>query len=238
MRPDQHRTPVRDYSKTLVGAAFAILILVGAWIIYDNHRDSQRAEELGRSNLDTVTEIIRDTSNRIEVYWIAGKATTVRKTSGGPFGVFDGELVIRQPFRVGYFVDMRRMTLSDYIWDEQSKTLLVRLPPAAPDPPSIDASKQEVQAKGWVITRDMQNRLRKSIAVGAQRQAQQEALKPENMRLADEGARKAIADNLAPALRAAGIPGVRVEVIARNGSSERWDMSRSIAEVLAERASR
>jgi hypothetical protein len=238
MQSDKPTNPVSAYSKALLSIAFAALVMIGAWILFDNHRQSNTEADLARSNLDLVADVIREKSNRIEVSSIAGNVTTVRETQGGLLGLFDGKLVIRQPFRVGYFVDMRQMTLSDYIWDEKGKILFVRLPQVAPDPPNIDASKQEVQAKGWIITRNMQERLRKSIAAGARNQAQAEALKPEHIAAATAAAREAIEKNLSAPLRRAGLGEVRIEVLVPRPNSEHWDVSRSIAEVLAERAER
>jgi hypothetical protein len=79
------------------------------------------------------------------------------------------------------------------------------------------------------------------VAVGARQQAATEAAKPENVAAANEAARKAIARNLEGPLQAAGLGDVTVEVRGpdRGGrDAERWDVSRSIADVLAERAGR
>jgi hypothetical protein len=206
-----------------------LLVVFGAWL---NSQD-----DLPGSNLDKVSDIVRENRNRTEVTSLRGKVTTVRETSGGPLGLFEGKLIIRQPFTVSYFVNMQNMSLSDYIWDEKTKTLFVRLPEITADPPNVDESRQEVVAKGWVITREMQQRLRRSIARGAVQQARSEAAKPENMDAARSAARLAITRNLSLPLRAAGVRDVRIEVIdPRRSPSERWDVSRSIAEVLAERS--
>lgn len=232
-------TPARS---GLSGKAIVLLVL-GAILLFVVGRQFEKNErkedqnELGMSNLDRITGVLREGRNRLEVMTLRGKITTVRETSGGPFGIFDGKLVIEQPFTVGYFVDMKKMRLSDYIWDEPSKTLFVRLPAVTADPPNIDASRQQVAAKGWVITQDMQDRLRAGIAQGAKQQATAEAGKAEHMEAARLDAIEAISRNLELPLRQAGIPNINVEVLdPRRDSTERWDVSRSIAEVLAERA--
>jgi hypothetical protein len=105
--------------------------------------------------------------------------------------------------------------------------------------PNIDESRQVVAYRGPLITRDMQTRLRGGVAIGARQQAASEAAKPDNVAAADEAARKAIARNLQAPLRAAGLGDVTVEVRGRDRrGSEQWDASRSIADVLAERAGR
>lgn len=233
----EERLPLPEISsKAILRVAFAILILVVAWMLYSYATKEERREALAASNLDTVADVIRLNSNRVEVMTLSGNVTTVRNDSGGPFGVFEGKLVIRQPFSVGYFVDMRQLSLADYRWDEAANTLFVRLPPVTPDRPNIDATRQEASTTGWVITRDMQQRLRAGVARGAANQVTVEANKPENLQKANEAAQAAISRNLELPLRQAGVRNARVQVVYGSRSTERWDVSRSIAEVLAERA--
>ncbi len=228
----------REYSlKIIFLFIVGALLLVALGIALQKYKVDSSQGEVERSNLDKVTAVVRENRNRLEVTTLTGKITTVRETSGGIFGMFDGKLVIRQPFSVGYFVDMGRMGLSDYIWDEKTKTLFVRLPDVTADPPNIDATRQEVAVKGWVITRDMQERLRQSVARGAAQQARDEAGKSEHMNAARTAAKAAITRNLSVPLRKAGVGDVRIEVLDPKAlSGEHWDVSRSIAEVLAELA--
>jgi hypothetical protein len=120
--------------------------------------------------------------------------------------------------------------------------LIVRAPPVLAEKPNVDETRHVVAYEGPLITRDMQTRLRGQIATGAQKQAIAEAGKPEHMAAATRAARDAIAKNIETPLRAAGIKNVSVVVRmpsdGEGNSSEHWDVSRSIAEVLAERAGR
>ena len=145
---------------------------------------------------------------------------------------------VRQPWSVAYFGDMGDLSLNDYIWDERTRTLMVRAPTIRPDPPNIDESRQVVAYEGPFITRNMQTELRAKVARNAVGQANVEALKPENLEAANRAAREEIAANLEAPLRAVGIRDVRIQVVPREPgrNSERWDVSRSIAEVLADRA--
>ena len=131
---------------------------------------------------------------------------------------------------------MGDLDLQDFIFDERTKTLLVRMPRGTSDPPNVDESKQEVRYEGSLITRDMQTRLREAVAIGASKQAFQEANTPARLDQAARAAREAIAQNLEQPLRAAGLNGVRVSVVlAAAEDRERWDVSRSIEAVLSER---
>ena len=230
------RSP-QSRAKAFLYLALAIVALVLCALLVEKVWRDRKQDEVERSNLDTVTRVVRESTNRIQVQRLSGTVTTVRETTGGPFGVFRGKLIIRQPFSVSYFVDMRQMGLTDYIWDEPTKTLRVRVPEVAPEAPNVDESRQEVAAQGWIITREMQNRLRKAVAQGAARQAVEEARKEEHLQAARAAARNAIAQNLRLPLQRAGLRDVRVEVVeAPAAGSERWDVSRSIEEVLEEAA--
>jgi hypothetical protein len=126
---------------------------------------------------------------------------------------------------------MRKLDLSDYIWDSQSRILRVRMPPVYADEPNIDASKRMIETGGVLITRAMRERLERSTAIGAKKQASEEAQKPENLSAAQDAARAAIAANLEGPLELALGEQVQVDVtFATDGvrDGERWDVSRSM----------
>jgi hypothetical protein len=231
------RLPLTALVKTLLAAA----ILIAAGYGLARYFDRQEQKEVATTSIDRLVVALRDNRNRLEVYRMAGSVTTRRSTTGGPGGILTGQITVKQPWVLSYFVDMGDIGLDDYIWDERTRTLLVRAPSARPDDPNIDESRQVVAYEGPLITRDMQSRLRTGIAVGARQQAQAEANKPENVAAANEAARKAIARNLAGPLRAAGLGDVTIAVrdpAAGTRTGERWDVSRSVADVLEERARR
>lgn len=216
-----------------------IAVLIGAGYLLARYVDRREQQEVEQSSIDKLVVALRENRNRLQVYRLSGTVTTKRETRGGPVDILEGELTIRQPWSVAYFADMSTLGLDDYIWDERTRTLNVRAPAVAPEPPNIDESRQVVAYDGPLITRDMQTRLRRDVARGARAQAMQEAAKPENMAAATEAARKALARNLEIPLRAAGLGDVSIEVRTPTDGSpnrERWDVSRSIQEVLAERA--
>lgn len=227
--------------RALVGVLLVVAILVGAGYLLARYVDQQEQDEVDRTELDRIVVALRETRNRLEVYRISGSVTTKRATEGGIGGILKGEMRAKQPWSVSYFVNMRDLSLDDYIWDERTRTLIVRAPAVTADRPNIDESRQIVSYKGPIITRQMQTRLRQSIAQGAFNQAANEAAKPENMAAASQAGREALSRNVESPLRAAGLGDVTIVVrapIDGQSSSERWDVSRSIAEVLAERAAR
>lgn len=214
-----------------------VALLVGAGFLLRTFSDRQVRKEVEKSELDKIVVALREDRNRVEVYRIGGETTTVRRVQGGPFDMLPGAIKVRQPFWVDYFVDMSDVSLDDYIWDSRRRTLLVRTPLPKPDAPNIDDSRQVVVTQGPWITRRMQDDLRTAAAIGAKKQAADEARKPENIAAAGAAARIAVVANIRKPLRAVGLGDVTIVAInpANDGAvgSERWDVSRSIAEVLA-----
>lgn len=237
-----HSRPAGSTLQALFWGLLAIAVLIGAGYYFARYEDRQEQREVQESDIDRLVVALRENRNRLEVYRLSGTVTTKRETRGGIGDILKGEMAARQPWSVAYFIDMGDLGLEDYVWDERTRTLIVRAPAPLPESPNIDESRQIVAYEGPFITRDMQTQLRRGVAIGARQQAAREASRPENMAAASRAAREAIARNLQGPLKAAGLGNVNVVVRApTDGSSsdgERWDVSRSIAEVLEERASR
>lgn len=237
---DGHRVTTGGPSlAALVKTLLAAALLIGAGYLLARYLDRKEREEVRASSIDQLVVALRENRNRLQVYRLSGTVTTKRQTTGGIGNILNGQITVRQPWSAAYFIDMGTIGLDDYVWDERTRTLLVRAPAVRRETPNIDESRQVVAYNGPLITRDMQTRLRQGIAVGARQQAAAEAAKPENVAAATEAARKAIARNLQAPLQAAGLGNVTVVVRGPDGGgrdSEQWDVSRSIADVLAERA--
>jgi hypothetical protein len=243
--PDDSLTPawrLRERRIGLVSALLAVILLVGAGYGLARYLDHKKQTEVEKSDFNEIVVTLRENRDRLQVQHLEGSVTTIANTLGGWGKILRGEMKVKQPWSVEYYIDMGVLTLDDYIWDEATRTLLVRAPPVRPERPNVDETRQIVAYDGPLITRDMQTRLRAQIATGAQKQAIAEAAKPEHMAAATRAAREAIAKNIETPLRAAGIKDVSVVVRmpsdGQGNSSEHWDVSRSIAEVLAERAGR
>lgn len=228
--------------RALFWGLVAIAVLVGLGYYLARYQDRLEQQQVDESDVDKLVVALRENRNRLEVYRLSGQVTTSRETRGGIGDLLKGEMMARQPWTVAYFVNMEDVGLDDYIWDERTRTLLVRAPAVTPDAPNIDESRQVVAYDGPLITRDMQTELRAGVARGARQQAAAEAAKAENLAAATRAASEAIARNLEGPLRAAGVGNVTVVVRSptdlQQRDGERWDVSRSIAEVLEDRAAR
>lgn len=236
---DDHPNLTRPPRSVLL-TIFLVIGLIGAGYLIARYVDQQEQEEVQQSKLDEIVVALREQRNRLEVYRVSGTVTSAARATGGPADLLKGTMKVRQPWSVAYFGDLGDLSLDDYIWDERTRTLIVRAPTIRPDPPNIDESRQIVAYEGPIITRNMQTELRSGVARTAVRQANTEAVKPENLAAANRAARERIAANLEGPLRAVGINDVTIQVVPREGgrNAQPWDVSRSIAEVLAERASK
>lgn len=231
----------RERSRTgrIVAAALLALLLIGGGYLFARFQDRQEQAEVATTELDSIVTALRENRNRLEVRRLSGTVTTRREVTGGIGEILNGEMVVRQPWAVTYFVDMGQLSLDDYGWDPATRTLTVRAPEASPDAPNIDEARQVVAYEGAIITRDMQTELRQAVAIGARQQARAEANKPNNLLSANEAAKRAIAANLRAPLAAAGVSEINIVVRSPTEgrrSSEQWDMSPSIADVLSGRA--
>ncbi len=227
--------------KTIFRSVIGIIILSAAGYFALQHWNGREQREASASEFDSLVVTLRENRNRLEVHRLSGTVITDRTTSGGWGNILSGRMKVKQPWSVSYFADMSDMTLDDYIWDADTRTLLVRAPAAEPEVPNIDESKAIIDTDGLIITQKMQDRLRTAVAQGALKQASDQAAKPENVARATQAARAALAQNIETPLQAIGMGDVVVVVRAPEGlgrSTERWDESRSIAEVLSERAQR
>lgn len=220
-----------------------VAVLVALLLGYRAYRGHQRDYVVERQDGEAVARIVGTTfaqANALKVATLAGAVQTPA-TDEGSIRIFKSDKVVKQPFTVDYFVNMASLTLADYSWDQASKTLRVRAPDVVPAAPNIDESARTLsRTRGIFVTRGASDRLEQRIAGTAVAQTRQEAAKPERIAAAREAARRAIAANLKGPLAAAGLGDAQVEVVMPGdpkpgNSSEQWDVSRSLEEVLAER---
>jgi hypothetical protein len=146
------------------------------------------------------------------------------------------------PYSVGYTLDLRDLGADDYRWDPASRTLTIRVPLVRPEPPNIDESRRDVSStQGIFVTRGASTNLQRRASSLATAKAAEVASEPANLARAQADAEKLVASLAKAPLEASGLGPVNVRVVTpaagvRDG--ERWDVSRSIEEVLRERQGR
>lgn len=228
--------------RILLATAALAVIATAAWISWDRFAET-RLETLPADGGDPVTQIVTarlDGTGTLKVAELTGTVQATASDTRG-LGLLRSDQVVKMPYSVSYFVDVSRLDADDLQWNGQTRTLIVDAPDVTAAPANTDEGRRTlVETKGLFVTREAAEALSKSTSARATAVAEREAKSPERMAQARELARAAIARLLAQPLAAAGMGEVRVVVTfppertLRDG--ERWDVSKSVDQVLRERA--
>jgi hypothetical protein len=213
-----------------------IAALVAIYAAYRTYTDRYTITTEGRDG-PAVARIVETTfagASDLKVSTLAGTVQSVG-SSRGWFSWLDSSYVMKAPFSVGYFVDLSGLDPGDFRWDETAKVLSVRAPGVRVGDINIDESRIYIEdTKGVFVTRKMMGTMRRQASQGAERVADGEARKPARIAAARANARAALTRLIAGPLGAAGLGKVTVQVrfAGEGGSTERWDTSRSLQDVL------
>jgi hypothetical protein len=143
------------------------------------------------------------------------------------------------PYSVGYTLDLSDLGADDYRWEPDKRTLTIRVPLVSAEPPNVDETNRAVAGtSGIFVTRGASTNLARRASQLATAKAGEVAAEPANLSRAQANAEKVVADMARTPLEAAGLGPVSVRVVtpaAGVRNSERWDVSRSIEQVLADR---
>lgn len=160
---------------------------------------------------------------------------TSRRTQLG----FSTEKTLIMPGLVRYEVDLAKLTQRDVSWDPATKVLSVRLPPIEIDGPQVDLNAVREYGTGGVLARltDAGQALDAANRRAGQAELIRQARDAMPMRLARDATRRAVERSFAMPLRATGLDAtVRVRFADEPvPSTERWDVSRSLDEVMQNR---
>ncbi len=226
----------------LKAAAFAltlVLIVAAAMVWRAEHRTALAERELGLAAARTLSETFAKARD-LRVATLTGEVLA-RGTDPGFANLLPTSLTVRYPYRVDYFVDLKRIDSAAYRWNAATKTLTVRLPDVTAGKPSVDAAQAErVGTTGVFMSRDAAQRLGTQVAARAALRAGEAASKPEYLARARDSARDAMQAIVAIPLKAAGLGEVKVVVrypwdAANDGVPVRWDESRSLREIYGTR---
>lgn len=221
---------------------FGVIVLAGlavALALHGWHRWTQDYTVTTRDDGRAVAQVVAARlagASELKVSTLSGTVQSVATDVRG-FGFLSSDHVIKAPFTVDYFVDVARLSPADMRWDERAHALLVTVPEVSVGRANVDESRATlVQTRGLFVTRSAANALSQRTSAVAQATAQKDAERPQRLAQARGYARAALAHFLAVPLRAAGVRVDRVEVrfpSEQTTRSERWDTSRSLAEILA-----
>jgi len=132
----------------------------------------------------------------------------------GVLGVdlLNSEQTVIMPAMVEYRVELSSVGRDRMTWDEDSRTLDVRLPPLKISRPNVDEARARVFTKGVWVTSGAQDDLRRNNARQAERKAALFASEPQILAMARTAGKEAIRQNLAVPLAVAGFEDAKVVV--------------------------
>ena len=235
---DDRVKPVLD--RRLLVAIVLVVVALAAYYFYQ--REQAKQEEYQTSlGLARVLSATFEKQAKLKVGEVKG-GLDITTVDPGPFKFLRSAQKVTLPYSVGYQLDVSGLDSEDYRWDAERRVLRVTIPDVVPTTPNIDETRRRTLAtSGMFVTREAFDNLNRRAAVLATRTANAEAMKPVHLNAARANARAAVARLLETPLDVAGLGDIKVEVAfpfdgARAG--EQWDVSPSIAEVLAEQRER
>ena len=230
--PDLTRKP--NDRRLIAVVLVAALLLLGYF--YWQRRAAQQEEYQTSLGLARVLSATFQATDRLEVGRVDGELD-VTTVDPGLFRFLRSAQKATLPYSVAYQLDLSQLDTDDYRWDAKRRILRVTIPDVAPAAPNIDETRRRTLATdGMFVTREAYDNLNRRAAVLATRAAAAEAKKPVHLNAARANARKSVANLLETPLSVAGLGDVTVEVVFPfdgRQRSEQWDVSPSIAEVLA-----
>lgn len=152
------------------------------------------------------------------------------------WGWLSASQVVKAPFDVNYFVNLSRIGPNNFRLSADGRSITVTIPDVSMERPNVDMARASLNnVEGVFVTRGAMVEMAGKVAASAQRTAAERAGSPENREKARAHARAAVTRLFTGALRAARIDAaveVRFEGEPRPDYGERWDVSRSLEEVL------
>ena len=219
-----------------IGAAILVLVLlVGMWRMNVNEQKRRDEEIATAEGLARVVGATFTGSSDLKVAVLEG---TIDVTSIDRGPIFDSKLKGRIPASVDYFVNLSNQSLSRVRYDAKTRTLFVEVPDVRIAKPNLSLAEARFgEAEGpWVSRRASAALMNRAVKLANER-AKTEASKPELVEKARAEGRTSISQIMQKPLEIAGMADIRIVVRYPSDAGkidERWDVSRSIQEVLNE----
>ncbi len=205
----------------------ALLLLGGVWLV--NRLGSPNVETVASSSLEAMRE-----QNRLSAF--AANYSAVVTSEQSRFGLSARKTLIMQGL-VRYEIDMAKLKADDVRWDAKGQTLQVRLPTIEVAGPQIDLKSIQEYGEGGILRTltDVDRSLDAANRAKGEAELLRQAKSPVPMGLARDAFRRAVAQNFAAPLKAAGIEAKVVAFHADEPTEKvttRWDYSTPLKEIL------
>jgi Protein of unknown function (DUF4230) len=176
----------------------AILATVGL-VAYVQRSISPPVETVVASSLKSL-----QAQNRLSSF--AARFVTVVTSRKEQLG-FAAEKTLIMPAMVRYEVDLAKLKQDDLVWDAGAKTLVITLPPIELSGPEFDLSGTKEYGSGAVLMTltDVERLLDQSNRTKAKADVIAQAKAPTMLKLASDATARAITNNFALPLKAAGV---------------------------------
>jgi hypothetical protein len=214
--------------RLLVGFGLAGLALIAlTWLVVRG--SGPDTESVASATLRGIRE-----QNRLTTF--AANYSAVVTSEQRRFGLSARKTLIMQGL-VRYEVDMTKFAANDVRWDADTNTLRVRIPDIQVSKPQIDLKSIQEYGEGGILIAltDAERTLDAANRAKGEAELIEQAKGPVPMRLARDATRRAIAQNFAVPLKAAGI---NAKVEAKYGDElvgkvdTRWDLSTPLEEIM------
>ncbi len=179
----------------------AILVTLGAFM-WIKSSVSPPVETVVASSLKSLQE-----QNRLSAF--AARFVTVVTSRKEQLG-FAAEKTLIMPAMVRYEVDLAKLKADGLVWDAGAKTLTITLPPVELSGPEFDLTATREYGSGAVLMTltDVERLLDQSNRTKAKADVIAQAKAPTMIKLAQDATARAVTNNFALPLRAAGVDAI------------------------------
>lgn len=228
----------RNSSRLLI----VLLLGVGAVLLFSRWQVAQERRKRVAAELQAglrASEVLSATFARESSLRVATLTGAVRSQGTcASANVFTDTQQTVAPYSVAYSVDLGRFDRRGLRWDARDRVMFVELPGVLAEPPALDMAAARSAQTGIFISRACGIAMQQQVAGRLVAAAADKAHSPAYLAQAREAARTAVTRLVAAPLAAAGLGRVEVRVRfatdPRPQDDRRWDVSRSIEEVLAD----
>ncbi len=217
----------------IVAAAVVLVVGAGFWIV----GEVVKRQFAGPSPVTVAQASLQGLREQNRLSTFAARYVAVVTSKQSRLGLSAQKTLI-MPGMVRYEVDLSKLQQRNLEWDAASSRLTVTLPPVEVVGPQVDIDNIQEYSEGGILMRltDVEGKLDAANRKAGQQELIRQARAETPMKLAKEATRRAVERSFAMPLKAVGLD-ARVDVYfpdeRRSTSDERWDVSRSPEDVIA-----